>query len=84
VQLVVTESADGGATWSQKFTTSSAIRSGQPGVAILESGAIGLLYNSPLGASLSSISQKRPLNSMNPALHCSRRKTDVLGQTRTI
>jgi hypothetical protein len=45
VQLVVTESTDGGATWSQKFTTSSASRSGQPGVAILESGAIGLLYN---------------------------------------
>jgi hypothetical protein len=46
VQLVVTESTDGGATWSQKFTTSSSVRSGQPGVAILESGAIGLLYNS--------------------------------------
>jgi hypothetical protein len=46
IQLVVTESFDGGTTWAPKFTTSSSIRSGQPGVAILANGAIGLLYNS--------------------------------------
>jgi hypothetical protein len=45
IQLVVTESFDGGANWVQKFTTSSSSRSGQPGVAILANGAIGLLYN---------------------------------------
>jgi hypothetical protein len=45
IQLVVTESLDGGATWTQKFTTSSSSRSGQPGVAILANGAIGLLYD---------------------------------------
>jgi hypothetical protein len=45
IQLAVTESFDGGATWTQKFTTSSSSRSGQPGVAILANGAIGLLYN---------------------------------------
>ena len=45
VQLVVTESFNGGATWTQKFTTPAATRSGQPGVAILANGAIGLLYN---------------------------------------
>jgi hypothetical protein len=46
IQLVVTESFDGGTTWASKFTTSSSIRSGQPGVAILANGAVGLLYNS--------------------------------------
>jgi hypothetical protein len=45
MQLVVTESFDGGVTWNQKFTTPSSTRSGQPGVAILANGAIGLLYN---------------------------------------
>jgi hypothetical protein len=45
IQLAVTESFDGGATWTQKFTTYSSSRSGQPGVAILANGAIGLLYN---------------------------------------
>jgi hypothetical protein len=45
VQLVVTESINGGATWTQKFSTPSATRSGQPGIAILANGAIGLLYN---------------------------------------
>jgi hypothetical protein len=45
IQLVVTESFDGGAAWAEKFTTSSSSRSGQPGVAILANGAIGLLYN---------------------------------------
>jgi len=46
IQLVVTESFNGGATWASKFTTSFSTRSGQPGVAILANGAIGLLYNS--------------------------------------
>jgi hypothetical protein len=45
VRLVVTESTDGGATWDGKFETPSSTRSGQPGVAILANGAIGLLYN---------------------------------------
>jgi hypothetical protein len=45
LQLVVSESTDGGGTWSEKFRTSSTIRSGQPAVAILANGAIGLLYN---------------------------------------
>jgi hypothetical protein len=44
-QLVVAESTDGGATWSQKFTTASSTRSGQPGLAILANGGIGLLYD---------------------------------------
>jgi len=46
LQLVVSESTDGGGTWSQKFKTSSTIRSAQPAVAILANGAIGFLYNS--------------------------------------
>jgi hypothetical protein len=46
LQLVVSESTDGGATWASKFTTSSSTRSGQPAVAILANGAIGFLYNS--------------------------------------
>src|SRR5262249_19937463 len=46
IQLVVTESFNGGTTWNEKFETSDSIRSGQPGVAILANGAIGLLYNS--------------------------------------
>jgi hypothetical protein len=45
IQLVVTESFNGGETWTQKFTTSASTRSGQPGVAILANGAIGLLYD---------------------------------------
>jgi hypothetical protein len=45
VQLVVTESFDGGVDWTQKVSTPSASRSGQPGIAILANGAIGLLYN---------------------------------------
>lgn len=46
VQLVVSESFDGGQTWSQKFASSYTGRSGQPGLAILTDGTIGLLYNS--------------------------------------
>jgi hypothetical protein len=45
VQLVVTESFDGGVDWTQKVSTPAASRSGQPGMAILANGAIGLLYN---------------------------------------
>jgi autotransporter passenger strand-loop-strand repeat protein len=46
VQLVVAESKDGGATWSQKFTTSEDSRSSQPALAILANGTIGFLYDS--------------------------------------
>jgi len=46
IQLVVAESTNGGQTWTQQFTTSSSVRSGQPGLTILSDGAIGLLYNS--------------------------------------
>ena len=46
LQLVVSESTDGGGTWSEKFRTSSTIRSAQPAVAILANGAIGFLYSS--------------------------------------
>jgi hypothetical protein len=45
LQLVLSESTDGGETWNQKFKTDSSTRSGQPAVAILANGAIGLLYN---------------------------------------
>src|SRR5262249_55340975 len=45
-QLVVRESIDGGATWNQKFTTPSSVRSALPGFHILPNGAIGLLYAS--------------------------------------
>jgi len=44
LQLHVTESTDGGATWTNKFTTSSAVRSALPALSILNDGAIGLLY----------------------------------------
>jgi hypothetical protein len=44
LQLKVVESIDGGATWSNKFTTPAAVRSALPGVSILTDGAIGLLY----------------------------------------
>jgi hypothetical protein len=45
LQLVLTESFDGGENWTTKFMTPSSTRSGQPGLAILANGAIGLLYN---------------------------------------
>jgi hypothetical protein len=45
LQLVVSESTDGGETWLQKFVTSSATRSAQPALAILANGAMGLLYD---------------------------------------
>jgi hypothetical protein len=44
LQLHVAESTDGGTTWTQKFTTSSAVRSALPGLSILANGDIGLLY----------------------------------------
>ena len=46
VQLVLSESTDGGATWSTKFTTPSTVRSGQAAISILNDGAIGFLYDS--------------------------------------
>jgi hypothetical protein len=45
MQLVVAESTDGGLNWTTKFTTDSASRSAQPGLAILDDGTIGLLYD---------------------------------------
>jgi hypothetical protein len=46
-QLNVVESTDGGVTWSNPlFTTTSSVRSAEPGLAILASGTVGLLYNS--------------------------------------
>jgi FG-GAP-like repeat len=45
LQLVVSESTNGGASWTTKFTTSSSTRSAQPALAILAHGAIGLLYD---------------------------------------
>jgi hypothetical protein len=44
LQLKVVESIDGGATWSNKFTTPAAVRSALPGLSILTDGGIGLLY----------------------------------------
>jgi FG-GAP-like repeat len=46
LQLTVTESTNGGATWTTKFTTSSSVRSGLPALAIAQNGTIGLLYDS--------------------------------------
>jgi hypothetical protein len=45
LELVVAESTDGGATWTTRYTTGSATRSAQPGLAILDNGTIGLLYD---------------------------------------
>jgi Hint domain len=55
VQLVVAESTDGGQTWTTKFTTSDATRSGQPALAIQTDGTIGFLFNNydPLTDTLS-------------------------------
>ena len=46
LQLKVVESTDGGTTWNQKFTTSSAVRSSLPALSIAANGTIGLLYAS--------------------------------------
>ena len=45
LQLIVSESTDGGMTWATKFTTDSATRSAQPALAILADGTIGFLYD---------------------------------------
>ena len=50
------KSTDGGTTWTQKFTTSSAARSALPGITILTDGQIGLLYAS-YNPSTNSLSQ---------------------------
>jgi hypothetical protein len=44
LQLNVVESTDGGATWTNKFTTSSSVRSALPGISFTQNGSIGLLY----------------------------------------
>jgi hypothetical protein len=44
LQLHVIESTDGGATWTQKFTTSASVRSALPGITITANGGIALLY----------------------------------------
>src|SRR5205823_10701079 len=45
LQLVLTESTDSGLTWLTKFTTPLSIRAGEPALAILPSGTIGLLFD---------------------------------------
>lgn len=45
VQLFVSESKDGGATWAQVFSTPADKRASQPAIAIAGNGAIALLYN---------------------------------------
>lgn len=44
VQLHLMESKDGGATWTNTFTTPTNVRSGFPALSILNNGAVGLLY----------------------------------------
>jgi streptogramin lyase len=49
LQLVVTESTDGGMNWTQKFSTpaiAGGIKSALPALSILQNGTIGLLYAS--------------------------------------
>ena len=49
LQLIVTESTDGGMSWTQKFatpTSAGGIKSAMPALSILQNGAIGLLYAS--------------------------------------
>jgi hypothetical protein len=54
LRLIVSESTDGGETWSQKFSTTtssfSADRSALPALSILQDGAIGLLYCNYFGS----------------------------------
>jgi hypothetical protein len=45
VQIFVSESWNGGATWNQVFSTPAGVRSSQPAIAIADNGTIGLLYN---------------------------------------
>lgn len=44
IQVHVRESTDGGATWVEKFTTSTADKAALPALAVANSGAVGLLY----------------------------------------
>jgi PEP-CTERM motif-containing protein len=44
LQLHVIESTDGGTTWTQKFTTSSNVRSALPALTITQNGDVALLY----------------------------------------
>jgi hypothetical protein len=46
VQVMVHESTDGGMTWTQPFSSSATMRSGDTQLAILNNGTIGVLYNS--------------------------------------
>jgi hypothetical protein len=46
LQLHVVESTDGGATWTNKFTTSSSVRSALPALTITANGDVALLYAS--------------------------------------
>ena len=46
LQLHVVESTDGGTTWTQKFTTSSSVRSALPGLTITQNGDVALLFAS--------------------------------------
>ena len=45
MQVVVSESTDGGANWTEKFRTPLATRSAEPALTILDDGQIVLLYN---------------------------------------
>jgi hypothetical protein len=46
MQVHVAESTDGGATWTNKFTTPLGVRSATPAITILDDGQVVLLYNS--------------------------------------
>jgi hypothetical protein len=46
IQVIVQESNNGGMDWNQTFSSSATTRSGQAELAILNNGAIGLIYNS--------------------------------------
>ena len=45
MQVVVSESTDGGTTWTERFRTPLTTRSAQPAVTILDDGQVVLLYN---------------------------------------
>ena len=46
LQLHVAESTDGGTTWTNKFTTSTSVRSALPALTITQNGDVALLYAS--------------------------------------
>jgi hypothetical protein len=46
IQVHVAESTDGGATWANKLTTPTGVRSATPAITILDDGQVVLLYNS--------------------------------------